>query len=80
MARRHIFSGMILAFARAIGEFGATMMVFAWRPGQLTLPISIYNDYEQGEFAHATAAVVALTLISMMLMLSYNRSALGRQE
>ena len=48
------------------------MMVFGWQPGKLTLPISIYADYEQGELSHATAAVVALSLISLSLVLAYN--------
>jgi molybdate transport system permease protein len=72
LARRGLFSGLLLAFARALGEFGATLMVFGWQPGPVTLPISIYADYEQGDLAHATAAVVALSLISLALVLAYN--------
>ena len=72
LSRRGVASGLLLAFARALGEFGATMMVFGWQPGRLTLPISIYADYEQGELSHATAAVVALSLVSLSLVLAYN--------
>jgi molybdate transport system permease protein len=72
LARRGLVSGLLLAFARALGEFGATMMVFGWQPRRVTLPISIYADYEQGELAHAAAAVVALSVISLGLVLAYN--------
>ena len=80
MARRGIASGIVLAFARALGEFGATVMVFGWQPGRVTLPIAIYSDYEQGELSSASAAVVALSAISLGLVLIYNVSAAGRRE
>lgn len=75
LARRGIISGLILAFARGLGEFGATMMVFGWRPNHLTLPILVYVDYFSEHFVAATGAVIALGAISLALMLIYNRSA-----
>ena len=79
LARRGILSGLILAFARALGEFGATVMVFGWQPGRVTLPISIYTAYEQGQIMAASAAVVVLFAISLLLIVAYNRSmAAGR--
>ena len=72
LARKGLISGVILAFARAVGEFGATMMVFGWRENQLTLPISIYADWVNGPLAHAQAAVIALSLMSLSLVLAYN--------
>jgi molybdate transport system permease protein len=80
LARRGLVSGLLLAFARALGEFGATMMVFGWQPRRITLPISIYADYEQGELAHATAAVIALSLISLGLVLAYNLTLAGKRD
>ena len=80
LARRGLLSGVLLAFARALGEFGATVMVFGWQPGRLTLPISIYADYEQENLSHATAAVIALSLLSLALVMAYNASAAGRRE
>ena len=80
MARRGILSGIILAFARALGEFGATVMVFGWQPNRVTLPISVYSDYEQGRLDHAAAAVIALTALSLVLIAAYNRSTAGKQE
>jgi molybdate transport system permease protein len=80
LARRGLVSGLLLAFARALGEFGATMMVFGWQPGKLTLPISIYADYAQGELTHATAAVVALSIISLSLVLAYNLTLSAKRD
>ena len=80
LARRGVFSGLVLAFARALGEFGATLMVFGWQPGRVTLPISVYADYEQGEFGNATAAVIALLVVSLALIGAYNASAAGRRD
>lgn len=80
LAWRGIAAGGVLAFARALGEFGATLMVFGWQPGRITLPISIYSDYEQGNLRHATAAVLALSAASLALIILYNRSAASRQE
>ena len=85
LARRGIFSGILLAFARALGEFGATIMVFGsgetfgsadvfgFRDTHLTLPISIYLDFENGDLFHAVPAVIALALASLALVLAYNR-------
>lgn len=80
LARRGLVSGLLLAFARALGEFGATMMVFGWQPGRVTLPISIYADYEQGNLPNATAAVVALSIISLSLVLAYNLTLARKRD
>jgi ABC-type molybdate transport system permease subunit len=55
-------------------------MVFGWQSRRVTLPVAIYADYVAGELGHATAAVVALTAVSLLLIVAYNRSALSRQE
>jgi molybdate transport system permease protein len=80
LARRGIAAGLILAFARSLGEFGATAMVLGVQPDRLTLPISVWVDYEQRNLPHATAAVVALTAISLALVMAYNASSVSRQE
>jgi molybdate transport system permease protein len=80
LARRGLYSGLLLAFARALGEFGATVMVFGWQANRITLPISIYADYEQGDLSHAAWAVVALAVISLVLIMAYNRSATSTQD
>ena len=73
MARRGILSGLILAFARSLGEFGATTMVLGEFPNRSTLPIAIYNDWVGGDLGHALPAVWALTGISLVVVLLYNR-------
>lgn len=79
LAARGLASGAVLGFARALGEFGATMMVFGYQPGRPTLPIAIYADYEQGDLAHAWPAVLGLSAISLGLTLLYNATRAGRQ-
>jgi molybdate transport system permease protein len=47
LALRGIIGGLILAFARALGEFGATVMVAGYIPGKTaTLSLSIYNSVQ----------------------------------
>jgi molybdate transport system permease protein len=54
LARRGILGGMILAFARALGEFGATIMVAGNIPGKTsTLSLSIFQSVQLGQDAHA---------------------------
>lgn len=64
LARRGVLAGMLLAFARALGEFGATIMVAGNIPGQTTtLSVAIYHHVQLGEDGHAwTLAGVAALL------------------
>lgn len=89
IARRGLLSGLILAFARSLGEFGATLMVYGNQvryaadqrlTDRLTLPILVYNDFEAGEMHAAWIAVVTLSLLSLGLILAYNRSSAARQD
>lgn len=80
LARRGIASGLLLAFARALGEFGATVMVLGDLEGQQTLPISIYNDYLAGDLAAATPGVIVLVAISLGMILVYNRMLSGQRK
>lgn len=80
MARRGLAGGLLLAFARSLGEFGATVMVFGTFADKQTLPISIYVDYIDGNFANATAAVLTLSGISLATILLYNRTSLSQQD
>jgi molybdate transport system permease protein len=72
MARRGIAGGLVLGFARALGEFGATLMVFGMQPERLTLPISIYADFQSLALRHAVPAVALLIGVSAAVMLIYN--------
>ena len=77
LARRSIGSGLMLAFARALGEFGATVMVLGDMEGRRTLPISIYSSYVDGELGKAWPAVLLLSWVSLLVVLVYNRALLG---
>ena len=61
LARRGVLAGTLLAFARALGEFGATIMVAGNIPGQTTtLSVAIYQQVQLGQDGHAwTLALVA---------------------
>ena len=54
LAARGITAGMILAFARALGEFGATIMVAGNIPGRTTtLSLAIFQSVQLGQDRHA---------------------------
>ena len=59
LARRGLTAAALLAFARALGEFGATIMVAGYIPGQTaTLSLSIYHLVQLGRDAEATGLMV----------------------
>lgn len=78
LASSGILSGALLCFARALGEFGATVMVFGWHPGRTTMPIAIYSAYEQGRPEEALPIVLALSATCFLLLLLLNRAGLRR--
>lgn len=60
-----IVSGSILAFARALGEFGATLMFAGNIPGKTqTLPTAIYVAFESGNTALAWSWVLLMIFVS----------------
>jgi len=72
LARRGILSGLVLAFARALGEFGATVLVFGSGPNRTTLPISIYLDASDNQMQRAAGAVITLSALAMGLVAIHN--------
>jgi molybdate transport system permease protein len=74
LARGGILAGLLLGFARALGEFGATVMLVSTSERTRTLPIQIYVDAAQsGDFFAAWPAVVALGLTSVGVIVMANR-------
>lgn len=71
LARRGLMAGCVLAFARALGEFGATVMVAGMIPGRtITLALGIYNDVLLGNDGAAfrlLAISVALAFAAVAL-------------
>ncbi len=65
LARNGILAGLVLAFARALGEFGATLMLAGNIPGKTTtVPLAIYAAVQTGETSEALVLVAALTVVS----------------
>jgi molybdate transport system permease protein len=65
-----LLAGTILAFARAFGEFGATLMLAGDIPGRTeTLPLAIYFVVEAGEKARAVELCVIDVVLSLSLLL-----------
>lgn len=70
LAWRGILAGLLLAFARALGEFGATLMVAGSIPGKTqTLSIAVYEAVQAGQddTANFLVAVTSITCISVLL-------------
>ncbi|HEX9047575.1 MAG TPA: molybdate ABC transporter permease subunit [Verrucomicrobiae bacterium] len=69
LARRGIFAGVLLAFARALGEFGATIMVAGNIPGRTTtLPVAIYSSVQTGDDSHAWTLAGISTVIAFLAL------------
>ena len=76
LAWRGILAGGVLAFARAIGEFGATLMVAGNIPGRTqTLPVAIYDAVQAGNDSLANTLVVLISLITIVVLLAVSRIA-----
>ncbi len=68
-----LVAGLVLAFARALGEFGATLMVAGNIPGQTqTIPLAIYFAVESGDDFTAQTLVALVTIFSFLLILWVN--------
>ncbi len=79
LAWRGILAGLLLAFARALGEFGATLMVAGSIPGKTqTLSISVYEAVQAGQDQLANILVLITSLVCISVLLSANWLAPGR--
>lgn len=68
-----IVSGIVLSFARALGEFGATLMVAGNIPGKTaTIPIAIYFAVEDGDLKNANILMGIVVVFSFILIYSIN--------
>jgi molybdate transport system permease protein len=74
LARRGILAGTVLAFGRAVGEFGATLMIAGNLPGRTqTMPLAIWEAVASGEDVRARTLVLLLTALSVGVMLMVAR-------
>ena len=72
LARRGLVAGGVLAFARALGEFGATIMIAGLIPGEtITLALGIYHHVQLGQDNEAAGLlVISIALAFAALWLS----------
>jgi molybdate transport system permease protein len=69
LASRGIAAASILAFARALGDFGATLMVAGNIPGRTqTAAIAIYDATQAGRDDYALMLVLILSLVALSLV------------
>jgi len=74
LARNGLIAGLVLAFARALGEFGATLMLAGTIPGKTaTVPLAIDTAVQTGETSEALALVGRLTLLSCAVLVVAGR-------
>lgn len=74
LAWRGILAGTLLGFARAMGEFGATLMVAGNLPGKTqTLALAIYDAVQAGEDALANALVVITSVVCIVILVVSSR-------
>jgi molybdate transport system permease protein len=79
LAWRGILAGLLLGFARAMGEFGATLMVAGSIPGQTqTLSIAIYEAVQAGQDDSANLLVWLTSLVCIVVLLAATRLVPGR--
>jgi molybdate transport system permease protein len=70
LAWRGILAGAMMAFARAMGEFGATLMVAGNLPGKTqTLSIAVYDAMQAGNDQGATVLVLIITGVCLTILL-----------
>ncbi|HXU90985.1 MAG TPA: molybdate ABC transporter permease subunit [Methylomirabilota bacterium] len=74
LARNGILAGLVLAFARALGEFGATLMLAGNIPGRTTtVPLAIYTAVQTGDSGAALVLVGILTALSCIVLIAAGR-------
>ncbi|WP_066268964.1 molybdate ABC transporter permease subunit [Hydrogenophaga palleronii] len=79
LAWRGILAGLLLSFARALGEFGATLMVAGSIAGKTqTLSIAIYEAVQAGQDNTANFLVVVTSIVCVAVLLSAGRLVPGR--
>lgn len=79
LAWRSILAGVLLAFARALGEFGATLMVAGSIPGQTqTLSIAVYEAVQAGDDALANGLVVLISVVCVVILLLFRHFGVRR--
>jgi molybdate transport system permease protein len=79
--KQGILAGFVLAFARALGEYGATSMLIGYTPGRTaTISTTVYQLYRTGDNAGAFRWVLVNLAISAAVLLAVNLLEGRRKE
>ncbi len=79
LAWRSVLTGTALALARALGEFGATLMVAGNIPGRTqTMSVAIYDAVQAGRTTDAQVLALTLTLVTLGLLVVLGAAARRR--
>ncbi len=79
LAWRGILAGLLLSFARALGEFGATLMVAGSIVGKTqTLSIAVYEAVQAGQDSTANFLVIVTSITCLAVLLTAGRLVPGR--
>ncbi|WP_458462676.1 molybdate ABC transporter permease subunit [Paenibacillus sp.] len=79
LASRALMTAFILGFARALGEFGATLMIAGNIPGKTqTVPTAIYVAVDSGNQTMAWAWTVSIIIISFIMLLMTRQQRDGK--
>jgi len=74
LSRRAVIAASVLAFARALGDFGATLMIAGDIPGRTqTASIAIYDAVESGDSLVARVLVLVLSAVAIAIVYAANR-------
>ena len=74
LAARPVMAGAAIAFARALGDFGVTMMIAGSIPGRTqTAALAIYEAVQRGDEAQAGALVAVMSALALGLLYAANR-------
>jgi len=75
LARRGIVAGVAMAFGRALGDFGATMIVSGSVPMATTMPIALYSAVFYGSHQHAMVLALVQVGAALTILLGVSRLA-----
>lgn len=81
LAWNGVVAGFVLAFARSLGEFGATLMIAGNIPGRTsTMPLAIYFASESGQTREAWILVSIMVIFSFLVIFGLNHWSKGSKK
>ena len=79
LARPALAAGLVMSWARALGEFGATIMFAGNVPGRTqTLPLLVYGEFQGGDLDGSIAAATILALAALGVLIAVRTTGWGR--